>query len=103
MHMHLLQLLLPLADNHGERFPRLLFDEVERELIQFGGFTAYPRAPASGLWVSPSEQVKQDEMVVYEVMSETLDLAWWKAYRAKLEERFSQDSLVIRATVVELI
>jgi len=30
-----------------------------------------------------------------------LDRAWWAAYRAKLEERFAQDELVVRAHAIE--
>jgi hypothetical protein len=102
--MHLLQMFIPLADNHGKRFPRSKFEEVERELVaKFEGFTAYPRASANGLWVSPSDQLKRDDIVIYEVMSAKLDRPWWKAYRAKLEEQFRQDALVIRTTVVEVL
>lgn len=102
--MHLIQLLLPLSTNRGERFSREPFEEVERELVaQFDGFTAYPRAPASGLWVSPSDDVKQDDMIVYEVLVKTLDNAWWARYRSDLETRFQQEAIHIRATPTELL
>jgi hypothetical protein len=40
-------------------------------------------------------------MVVYEVMAETLDRNWWADYRDKLEARFEQDELVVRAWPIE--
>ena len=43
----------------------------------------------------------RDEIVVYEVMCETVDRAWWSNYRATLERRFRQDELVIRVQQVE--
>lgn len=102
--MHLVQLFLPLADNDSRRFPRSMFQEVERELVaQFQGFTAYSRAPANGLWVSPSDDLQRDELVVYEVLAERLDRPWWARYRAKLEAQFRQESILVRATGMELL
>ncbi len=47
----MVQLLLPLWSNSGERFPKVLFDQVGDELMdRFAGLTAYMRTPASGLW-----------------------------------------------------
>jgi hypothetical protein len=95
---HLVQLLLPLADDEGRAFPESLFAGVTQELTQrFGGLTAYARAPASGLWKERPGQVTRDDIVVYEVMVEALDPAWWSEYRGRLEKRFAQDELVIRA------
>jgi hypothetical protein len=102
--MHLIQLFLPLSDNDGLRFSREPFEEVERELVkQFDGFTAYPRAPASGLWVSSTDDLKEDEMVVYEVLVQALDRPWWTNYRLRLEKRFQQDAILIRSTATELL
>jgi hypothetical protein len=43
----------------------------------FGDLTAYNRAPAEGLWESGSG-VEQDDIVVIEVMVDSLDRTWWK-------------------------
>ena len=95
---HLVELLLPLYDRDGERFPRSHFDAVVEELTQrFGGLTAHVRAPAKGLWEEPSGRTLRDDIVIYEVMVDALDAAWWSQYRRRLEERFSQDELVVRA------
>jgi hypothetical protein len=100
---HLVQLLLPLYDNAGLRFPAALYDAVLRELTErFGGLTAYARAPAAGLWEEEdSGKTRRDDIVVYEVMVEDLDRAWWARYRETLERRFSQDELVVRAHAIE--
>ena len=66
----------------------------------FGGLTAYTRAPAEGLWNSGST-VKRDDIVVVEVMVDSLDRTWWKDYRRELEQEFCQDEIVLRAQAYE--
>ena len=96
--------MLPLCDNNGKRFSRDLFEQVENEVVaQFEGFTAFLRAPASGLWVTPTDYLKWDDMIVYEVLVSTLDRAWWANYRARLQDRFQQDEVLVRATETELL
>jgi hypothetical protein len=95
---HLVQLLLPIHANDGGRFAASLYRDVARELTgRFGGVTAYSRAPAQGLWEEETGRTERDDVVVYEVMVESLDRAWWRDYRRQLEERFAQDELVVRA------
>ena len=96
--MHLVQILLPLYDPAGERFPAVLYARVKDELTErFGGLTAYARAPAEGLWETPHGRTQRDDIVVYEVMIEELDRAWWTQYRQELEQRFRQRELAVRA------
>ncbi|WP_199724822.1 hypothetical protein [Noviherbaspirillum saxi] len=64
--------------------------------------TAYNRAPVSGLWENDGKTV-YDDVVIYEVMSEQLEHAWWRQYRRTLEQHFRQQTLLIRAQAVELI
>ena len=100
--IHLVQLLLPVYDNSGEPFPSTHYAAVRTELAnRFGGLTAYTRAPAQGVWVDSDGPPKRDDIVVYEVMAETLDRAWWAEFRKSLERRFAQEELVIRSQVVE--
>jgi hypothetical protein len=40
---------------------------------------------------------------VYEVMTPQLDPRWWSDYRRKLEERFRQESIVVRAQPIEIL
>jgi len=85
--VHLVQLLLPRADA-----------EVAKELTErYGGMTAYSRAPAKGVWKPPSGETVRDDIVVYEVMVETLDRRWWAQFRERLERRLGEQELVVRA------
>ena len=43
-----------------------------------------------------------DEIILFEVMAETLD-ASWKSYRLQLEREFRQDDIVVRASTVTLL
>jgi hypothetical protein len=102
--MHLVQLLLPLYDNASAQFPKALYQLVRTELMErFGGLTAYVQAPVSGLWQDGENSVVRDDLIIYEVMTDDLDAAWWSRYRATLEQRFRQDQLVIRAHPVRLL
>ena len=102
--MHLIQLLLPLYDNNGERFPRRSYTQVRDELVErFGGLTVYTRAPASGLWQESEGHTAHDDIVIYEVMAEQLDPLWWSRYRQQLEVRFQQQSIVARASQIQLL
>src|SRR3954452_6152895 len=96
--MHLVQVLLPLYDNAKQRFPGALFVQVRDELVaEFGGLTAHTRAPVRGLWQESESSTVHDDLLIYEVMVERLDAKWWRDYRRTLEQRFHQQSLVVRA------
>jgi hypothetical protein len=47
--------------------------------------------------------VHHDDVIVVEVMTESLDRAWWSGYRKELAARFRQEELVIRATPMETL
>ena len=95
--MDLVQILLPIRDSAGKPFGRELYDALAHELTDhFGGVTAYTRAPAAGLWEEPSGGRVRDDVVVYEVMAESLDEPWWAGLRSRLEREFKQDELIIR-------
>ena len=102
--MNMVQLLLPLWSNSGERFPRDFFDQVSKELLdRFSGLTAHIQAPASGLWEEDDGKMVHDEIIIYEVMVEKLDFSWWSAYRRLLETRFKQNKLIIRAYAINIL
>ncbi|HEV7868910.1 MAG TPA: hypothetical protein VGO90_14580 [Chthoniobacteraceae bacterium] len=102
--MHLIQILLPLFDNAGQRLPQELYRQVSAHLTErFGGLTAFTRAPAEGLWQEGDEDTTRDEIVIYEVLAETLDTDWWSAYRAELETQFRQERIIIRAQETQLL
>jgi hypothetical protein len=100
--MNLVQLFLPLRDNAGAAFPPDLFRKVRAELTEaFGGVTAYQRAPATGLWEDAADEVQRDDLVLFEVMVESLDRTWWKDYSAHLAERFRQQEVLVRTLPCE--
>jgi hypothetical protein len=102
--MHLIQILLPLYDNEGQAQPRELFQRVRAELTdRFGGLTAYTRAPAAGHWHEAPNKTAHDEIVIYEIMTDELDVTWWQWYRKRLEAKFRQDQVVVRAQEVRLL
>ena len=96
--MFLVEILLPLYDNGGRPFGPGEFDRVSEELAgRFGGVTTFRRAPGEGVWREGGEE-SRDRVVVFEVMAEGLDRAWWREYREELERRFRQEKIVARAT-----
>ena len=101
--MHLVEILLPVADNEGRPFAAHKYADVREELTRrFGGITAFTRAPAQGSIQAKGATV-HDDIVVFEVMAEELDLLWWKQYRRSLEMRFRQDTIVVRAQKVTIV
>ena len=99
--MYLVEILLPLYDNEGRAFGAGEFDRVRDELARrFGGVTAFRRSPAEGVWAEGGG-LSRDQVVVFQVMAEALERAWWAAYRRELEARFRQEKLVVRATEFE--
>ncbi|WP_286786974.1 MULTISPECIES: hypothetical protein [unclassified Pseudomonas] len=102
--MYLIQLLLPLYDNDGHDLPKALFGEVRNELVEkFGGLTAFSQAPAKGLWQEDESHTIRDELIIYEVMADALEQVWWQQYRASLETRFRQETVVVRAHTISLL
>ena len=102
--MYLIEIFLPLSDNNGVRFGRSQYETVEKELSErFGGVTSYPRAPATGLWKGADAATQEDDLVIYEVMAENLDVDWWSTYRAKLDKVFRQEKLLVRAHTMQLL
>ena len=101
--MHLVELLLPLHDNSGQPFGDEKYAEVRRHLTErFGGLTAFTRSPAQGTTTEGGRPV-HDEIVVFEVMTQPLDVSWWASYRLHLERVFRQDEIVIRASLITLL
>jgi hypothetical protein len=89
-------------DQKRQAYPRTVYERlVQRLTEQFGGVTAYTRAPATGLWEASSGETVRDQVVVYEVMVEELDHGWWAVLREELEDQFSQHELVVRAQTIE--
>jgi hypothetical protein len=94
----IVQLILPIYGNDGRVFPEEFSKRVRTELTEkFGGLTAYTRAPAEGTWRDDEGRTQRDDVVIVEVMTPTLDGAWWRRYANELASRFEQQELVVRA------
>ena len=83
--------LAPLAQTRAELAER------------FRGLTAYLRSPAKGLWTAPDGHTEQDDIVMVEVVTDSFDRDWWRAYAATLAKRFDQDSIHVRAVPVDML
>ena len=101
---HLVQILLPIYDNERQRFGAEIFALTRDELTErFGGLTAHMRAPARGVWKTEDGDEARDDIVIFEVMTDRVDRDWWDAYRKRLQERFRQDAIVIRAMAISIL
>ncbi len=80
------------------------YTSLKKELTEkVGGITTYSRSPAKGLWKETSDKTVKDDIIIYEVMAQGLDKAWWKSCRERLEKLFRQDEIIIRTWKVELL
>ena len=101
--MHLIQLLLPIVQT-GEESTSSSLQALREELIErFGGVTAYTRSPARGAWLETGDHVVHDDVIIVEVMSDTLDREWWRTLRVRLEQQLDQESIVIRASNISML
>lgn len=102
--MYLIQMLLPRFGPDGGPLENVLFGKTREELIEvFHGVTAYLRSPAQGDWTSSDGRVERDEMLMVEVLAETFDRSWWQAYAEKLNARFRQEEIHVRALPAETL
>ena len=102
--MYLVQILLPVYDNDGHPFEPVDYVQLRSELAdRFGGVTTYTRAPARGVWRDDTGGTTRDDIVIFEVMTEALDRAWWSGFRKDLERRFRQESVIVRALTSTLL
>lgn len=102
--MQLIEIFLPLNRNDGTPQPATLLHTVREEMIErFGGVTAFTRSPAKGITAEEGDDRAEDDIVVYEVMVQSLDATWWSSYKRQLEQRFQQREILIRAIPADLI
>jgi len=101
--MHLIQILLPLSYNDGAPIPDSSFLKIQSTLTsRFGGLTAFSRSPAKGIWKQAGKTLL-DDIIVVEVMTETLDLPWWQDFRTQVEIKLHQEEIVIRTHKVQTL
>ena len=103
-HRHLIEIFLPLNTNDGTPQPVQIFRRTREQFAdQFGGETAFTRNSAKGVCLLEDNERLEDDIIVYDVMAETVDRLWWQSYKRDLAERFQQEEILIRATAVSLI
>lgn len=65
---------------------------------RLGGGTLFSRSPAEGMWAEgEADGASRDRLITIEVITEAVDRAWWANYRAKLQECFLQEEVLIRS------
>ena len=102
--MELIEIFLPVRDNAGNAFPFAKFQPVKEELVkEFGGVTAYLTSPGEGVWQESPRSFVKDDVVTFEVMTETTNRDWWKGYKKELEKRFGQEEIVVRKMQIEIL
>jgi len=102
--MQLIQLYLPLYDADGNSFDPDIYQQTKATLTEkFGGLTMYSRSPAKGLWKEDEQSTVKDDIVIYEVIAETLDRPFWTNYKNELKNKFKQDELLIRCSSITII
>ncbi len=90
-------MLLPIKDENGGLFPEHYFTDLRDALaIKFGGITIYSRSPVKGLWKESGSSLVADEMIIYEIMMQDVDLAYWKAQKLRLQKLLHQDEIMMR-------
>jgi hypothetical protein len=100
----LVQLFLPLADNNNQRFSVDWYMEVSRTLNErFGGVTVYQRAPVTGLWKEAPQHTLKDDLIIFEVMVNEIDPAFWDPFKKQLEQQFRQKSILIRSYRIQVL
>jgi hypothetical protein len=101
--MHLVQLLLPMANNQGVRYPDPLIQTIKSLLVEkYGGVTAFTRAPAEGVWAHDGKR-DHDDVAMIEVMMATFDRRWWAEFKIHLEQKLAQKEILIRSFTIDVI
>ena len=96
--MYLVQILLPLYEKRGKRVGRPLFRATAKSASE-GIWRRYRLHPRAGgrLWRRRGSGFDGDDIVVYEVMADKADRAFWRTRRCDLQKAFGQDEIVVRA------
>jgi len=69
---------------------------------RFNGPGAYVRGPAENSDAAQNGQSETDGDVIVEVLTETFDREWWRAYARTLAERFNPGQVRWRAVPIDL-
>jgi len=102
--MFVVELFLPLEKPDGSAVPTQVFERIKTELTtRFGGVTAHLQSPAEGAWKPEAADVISERIVIFEVMVEDVDTAWWREYRHELETELDQHRILARLHQVTVL
>ena len=93
--MYLVEIFLPADPQFSSKRQALSRELADR----FGGLTAFTRAPAKGLFTEQGKHI-EDDVVIFEIMTEVLEDGWWRDLRMRLEDDLQQDEILMRASTV---
>ncbi|MES2454784.1 MAG: inorganic diphosphatase [Bacteroidota bacterium] len=100
----LIQLVVPVYDPKGKRFPKRHYSQLHSQLTdKFGGLTVYRRSPAKGFWKQDEGQTVKEKILVYEVMAANVELDFWQKLKASLLKKFEQDELLITSSKISRV
>jgi len=95
---YIVQVFIPLEEDGQPGAQKHDLAVVEREMVEkFGGVTAFIHHPAIGIWKDPPGKTVKDKVVIFEVMTATVDRSWWNDYKRMLQSRLRQEEILIRA------
>ena len=97
----LIQLLLPTSQTETGALRPLT--ETRQELSErFNGPNAYVRGSANDPDAPAAGHLKTDGDAMVEVVTETFDRDWWRAYARTLAARFNPGEVRLRTVPIEL-
>lgn len=100
----LFEIFLPIKNDKGKPFPQRHFDSLREILVEkFGGVTLYQRSPVTGVWDNPEAAQEKDELIIYEVMADSGDEAFWTQLKVDLENKFKQVKIIIRSSSINIV
>ncbi len=100
----LIQLFLPTTSENGKAFPGTYFHAVKQKLgKKFDSLSVYLKSPLIGNIKNDEPTLAKDTVLVYEVISDTVETDYWSQYQQFLQKQFKQDYIVIRCLDMGLI
>nr|WP_295932203.1 hypothetical protein [uncultured Dyadobacter sp.] len=99
-----MQIFVPTADRQGTRFPQQYYTDLKQELAGlYGGVTIYARSPVKGIWKPDNNSIEADDLIIFEVLVNQLDLSYFSSLKARLEATFKQNELLMRYFGISLV
>jgi inorganic pyrophosphatase len=100
----MIQLFLPVKDQNGKPFAKSLYRNLNVQLLKkFGGLTVYARSVATGFWENDNGNKVKEEVLIYEVMTAHVEEKYWKKLKSSLQEKFSQQEIMIISSQIALL